>query len=235
MFSNPHKVTLLAISLALLGGCRPSPTDSSSSQAVTTNPKDQQPKATVRQAPSIRYLEDESKLFAKRLGVDAFVYEFSGTCIECWLEYETTDGQSVRSDPIKLTAMMVAQIDAYQDREKTRSIVVWGDPKKELTVHLSMVGISPDGTEYSRFGLTENYQIPQMPREKMGTRPFVTTTEAHPERLPEEVDKEFVILSYGWKEELITNGESVIRELTVRLKGKRLPGRNEKETGVSSE
>ena len=47
MFRNTLGITLLTISLALLGGCRPSPTDSSSSQAVTAEVKDQQPGETI--------------------------------------------------------------------------------------------------------------------------------------------------------------------------------------------
>jgi hypothetical protein len=114
------------------------PTEDVPPRATATSPQEP-PAKSLPAGPSVIYRSEESSMLEKLMGSSNRVYEFKGTYLECWLEYETSDGESQRSDPVRLNASKIRpNVEPNFDILKHMQgwIVIRGHQYTRLELHL---------------------------------------------------------------------------------------------------
>ena len=118
----------------LVGGCNkstPSLESTPTSVSATAIDAEQPP------SPSIQELPNEGQLVKELLGVDAHVYEFSGTLFVVWLEAETKsegEGSSIRQlGQVSVTRALIENDSPQSIRGKFIVMGLWTEnPKLRL-------------------------------------------------------------------------------------------------------
>lgn len=204
----------------LVGGCNkstPSLESTPTSVSATAIDAEQPP------SPSIQELPNEGQLVKELLGVDAHVYEFSGTLFVVWLEAETkSEGEesSIRQlGQVSVTRALIENDSPQSIRGKFIVMGLWTEnPKLRLLFESESKGV-------------------EFTTELQRTLPFNPAADLHgrhyqwkcPLELPEE-GKEFVIATFHKSASLSQPTEQepfetrVVQETTIRIKAKRLHG-----------
>jgi hypothetical protein len=170
----------------------------------------------------------ESRMLERLMGDEARVYQFAGTFMECWLEYETGDGLSKRSEPVRIdVSCFVNDVEKGFDVLKHLQgwLVVRGRLHERLDVHLSAeVQVTKD-TGVGWFTPVSHLELPKRVTNEMrdgwanlGNIPNDSVA------LPDKVGSDFTVFSNTFKETDTSKGGNVkvVREVTVRLKGRLL-------------
>ena len=93
--------------------------------------------------PTIRKLPEAAALLEELIGVDAFVYEFSGSFLEVWLEGEVENVGTKETEKFRSSFPTAISRDDFKDRTgsiagKVRGkIVVWGEERSALSLRIS--------------------------------------------------------------------------------------------------
>ena len=161
------------------------------------------------------------------MGDEARVYHFAGNFMECWLEFETSDGLSERSDPVRIdAALFLNSVEEGFDilAHQEGWLVVRGRLLERLDLHLrAEVRVAENET----IGWTTPVSHLDLPKRKTSALRFgwanLGNIPSFVVELPGEVGSEFTVFSNTYKETTREAGtEKVVREVTVRLKGRLL-------------
>ena len=206
------------------------PTEIVPPKATVTGPQ-QPPAKSLPTGPSVIYRSEESQMLEKLMGISNRVYEFNGTYVECWLEYETSDGESERSDPVRIDASLVQLnvepgLDIFKHMQGW--IVIRGHQGTWLELHLiAQVSWKTDrGTTHTSVPKTLVSHL-DLPKPSTSSRHFLGDLYNPPGSpvvtLPEQVGEEFTIHTYK-RQDVERKGEEkrVVLETTMWLKGKLL-------------
>ena len=172
-------------------------------------------------------LDWESRILERLMGGEARVYQFAGTFMECWLEYETSDGLSERSETVRIDAApFVANGYRNLDLKHLQGwVVVRGDLHRQLDLHLTT---EVQITETGKLGWITPISHLDLPKPVTNARregwAHLGTMPHNLVELPDEVGSDFTVFSNTFKETTReADVEKVVREVTVRLKSRLLP------------
>ncbi len=223
MSANQMFVCFACAVTLLIGGC-----NKSTSSAFKLTPSASPAKASSDQptAPSIQELTDEGKLVKELLDVDAHVFEFSGTLLAVWLEAETkTEGEESIVRQLGPVAVTRSSIENDSPESIGGKFIVSGKVMENPNLRIFFKSESNGG------GFTIGNLKPALapPWPKSGAFGGTGYQWKCPSELPDE-GEEFVIASINKtsNEPKVTDGKpdgfSVVRETTIKIKGKRLHG-----------
>lgn len=208
----------------LAGGCRENTrsADSLQSSKPPTNTESEQPSG-----PFIRELPDEGKLVKELLDVDAHVFEFSGTLLAVTVQAETKiEGEE--SIVHQLGPVVVTQESIENDPPQSirGKFLVSGKVMENPRLRIFFKSESKGGGQ----SMQVSSLAPPWPKIVMSSGTGYKFE--CPAKLPDE-GEEFLIASIH-KTALVPQPKNekpyatkVVRETTIRIKGKRLPGARE--------
>jgi hypothetical protein len=230
----------LAVALAVTAAGCPRPGSQPSGPVTTVQPS----------GPSIKKLPEAAALLEELIGVDAYVYEFSGSFLEVWLETEVEDVATKERQTQSTENWFPTDVsrDDFKNRtgpiaDQVRGkIVLWGDPGSALSLRITgeVPGKKPAPGAVNREGTTgtsstfseRNVRIPEIPGtpiEGKGGVGFGGGGAYAPDviKLPAKVGEPFTIVRYErekdqWKMEVKPPERTVLGKLTVRLQGRLL-------------
>jgi hypothetical protein len=198
----------------LIGGCNKSTQFASPAKVNSDQPT----------APSIRELPDEGKLVKELLDIDAHVFEFSGTLLAVWLEAETrTKGEESIVRQLAPVAVTRSSIENDSPESIRGKFLVSGKVMENPILRILFESESKGGGFSMQ--LTEPCSLAP-PWPQSGVFGGTGYQWKCPSELPDE-GEEFVIASINKTSNaprIIDGKPSVIRETTIKIKGKRLHG-----------
>lgn len=232
-----RRCQIALLSAAAIMGCnKPTPPPALPPSATTSSQPESDQTKTPPEMPAVPpgrlvYCPEEARILEKLLGCEARVYQFAGTFIECWLEFESSDGLSARSDVVRIDeALFRRNMGPDQEsfdiaRHMHGWLVVRGDFTRSLDLHLrEVVQVAEDRTS-SWTTPASHLDLPE--RKGASHLGYVFMGSFMPDRveLPNEPGKEFTIFSTTWPEhDFTTDARQVLREVTLQLKGRVLGG-----------
>ncbi len=191
--------------------------------------------------PSVRRLPEKEAVLEDLLDLDAYVYEFSGTFLELWLECEVEDAKTKEKELLSSFGPVTVARERFEGRTGSIAerlngkIVLWEADEGsvlKLRVSADVPKVEPSASDRpggtTGVGGSTSLRIPAMPNESSlsgsggGGRGSRVSDVVE---LPKETGKEFTVFWYSREEHQYTPGlaeKSASRTITVRLKGRLL-------------
>ena len=189
--------------------------------------------------PSMTRRCDQEAVLGDLLGLKAYVYEFSGTFLELWLEGEIEDGKTKEKKRLPSFGPVTVARERFEGRtgsiaERLKGqIVVWEEDggatlKLRVSADVSQAEATASDLPGGTTGVSGNtwLPIPAMPKMSSLSGSGGRGSDI-PDlvELPQEIEKEFTVFWYSREEHQREpeSGEKIAsRTVTVRLKGRLL-------------